>query len=189
MDAYDLPGELGDGHCLNMAEITFLEDIQFSVKRKMDAGKAPEKSATAAVVAATPVAPGVESLMKRGWLFLEDSDWKQANEYFDRVLDIDPEYAPAYAGKLCAELKVRREEALPECNTPFADNDYEFLWRLPPRKLRWTERFADVAGFLRAFSRRDAGLKRAYDFLVFLFRAQSPNFEATLPSGIFQLDR
>ena len=26
-----------------------------------------------------PAAPGVESLMKRGHLFLEDSDWKQAN--------------------------------------------------------------------------------------------------------------
>ena len=66
----------------------------------------------AAKKAPQPAAPGVESLMKRGHLFLEDSDWKQANDYFDRVLDIDPEYAPAYIGKLCAELKVRNEEHL-----------------------------------------------------------------------------
>ncbi|MCL2767349.1 MAG: DUF6273 domain-containing protein, partial [Synergistaceae bacterium] len=56
--------------------------------------------------------PGVESLMKRGWLFLEDEEWKQADEYFDRVLDIDPEHAPAYLGKLCAELKIKDEADL-----------------------------------------------------------------------------
>ena len=44
----------------------------------------------------TPTPPPKSSdaapLMKRANLFLEDSDWQQANEYFDKVLDIDPEY-------------------------------------------------------------------------------------------------
>ena len=56
-----------------------------------------------------PAAPGVESLMKRAHLFLEDSDWQQAAEYFNKVLDIDPEYAPAYVGLLCVELKVEEK--------------------------------------------------------------------------------
>lgn len=56
--------------------------------------------------------PSIESLMKRGYLFLEDSDWTRAVEYFDRVLDIDPEYAPAYIGKLCAELEIENEANL-----------------------------------------------------------------------------
>jgi len=54
----------------------------------------------------------IESLMKRGRLELEDSHWGVANEYFDKVLDIDPEYAPAYIGKLCAELEVEQESLL-----------------------------------------------------------------------------
>jgi uncharacterized membrane protein len=57
-------------------------------------------------------APSVESLVKRGYLFLEDSEWNKADEYFDKVLDINPEHAPAYIGKLCAELMVRREDSL-----------------------------------------------------------------------------
>jgi len=57
-------------------------------------------------------APSVESLVKRGYLFLEDSEWNKADEYFDKALDINPEHAPAYIGKLCAELMVRREESL-----------------------------------------------------------------------------
>jgi len=61
-------------------------------------------------------APSVESLVKRGCLFLEDSDWNKANEYFDKALDINPEHAPAYVGKLCAELMVRREESLGDYN-------------------------------------------------------------------------
>jgi hypothetical protein len=56
--------------------------------------------------------PGAEPLVKRGYLFLEDSDWNKADEYFDRALDINPEYAPAYIGKLCAELMVNREDSL-----------------------------------------------------------------------------
>ena len=60
----------------------------------------------------TMAAPSVESLMKRGWLLLEDSDWKQAAKYFNKVLNINPEYAPAYIGKLCAELNVTSEDAL-----------------------------------------------------------------------------
>jgi len=66
-------------------------------------------------------APGVESLMKRGCLFLEDSEWKQANEYFDKVLDIDPEYAPAYLGKLCADLQVQKEELLAQNEKPLTE--------------------------------------------------------------------
>lgn len=44
-----------------------------------------------------------ESLLKRGYLLLEDSDWKGADECFDQVLNIDPECAEAYVGKYCVE--------------------------------------------------------------------------------------
>jgi len=54
----------------------------------------------------------VESLYKRACLLLEDKNWKQADEILDDVLKIDPEYAPAYIGKLCAALKVSKEEKL-----------------------------------------------------------------------------
>jgi len=64
---------------------------------------------------------GIESLMKRGHLFLEDLDWQQANEYFDRALDINPEYAPAYIGKLCAELEIRNEDYLGDVEIPISN--------------------------------------------------------------------
>jgi len=54
-------------------------------------------------------------------------------------LDIDPEYAPAYVGKLCAELEIQQEESLENYKEPisernnfkksvrFADTDYRAI--------------------------------------------------------------
>jgi len=118
MDAYDIPDELSHLQSQDMSKVGFIQDILRGVKKVLDASKSkpPEKASGASAVGATSVAPGVASLMKRGWLFLEDSDWKQANEYFDKVLDIDPEHAPAYVGKLCADLRIAQEEQLAHVN-------------------------------------------------------------------------
>jgi len=122
MDAYDMPDELAHLQSQDMGKIGFIQDLVRGVKKVLDANNAP-KVAEASTVANTNLAtPGVESFMKRGWLFLEDSDWKQANEYFDKVLDIDPEYAPAYVGKLCAELNAQNEACLANSNAPLDDN-------------------------------------------------------------------
>jgi hypothetical protein len=43
------------------------------------------------------------------------------SEYFDKVLDIDPEHAPAYISKLYAELKVRKEDDLCNNEKPISD--------------------------------------------------------------------
>ena len=59
-----------------------------------------------------PPGSTAESLTKRGFLFLEDSDWKQADKYFNMVLDLNPESASAYIGLLCAELEVESEADL-----------------------------------------------------------------------------
>ena len=121
MDAYDIPDELSNLQSQDMSKVGFMQDILRGVKKILDTSKSAEKTPSATVAGTTPAAPGVESLMKRGKLFLEDSDWKQADEYFGKVLDIDPEYAPAYVGKLCAELKVQQEELLGNYKEPISE--------------------------------------------------------------------
>ena len=56
-------------------------------------------------------------------MFLEDGDWNSADEYCEKVLDIDPENASAYLGKLLSELRVRKQESLKDQAEPFADNN------------------------------------------------------------------
>ena len=55
----------------------------------------------------TASAPNVDSLLRRGTLFLEDNDWTNANAYFDKVLDIAPECGAAYLGKYLVKVQCR----------------------------------------------------------------------------------
>ncbi len=58
-------------------------------------------------------------LLKRAFIFLEDGDWSSADEYCEKVLDLDPECAQAYLGKLLAELKLNNESALANLGKEF----------------------------------------------------------------------
>ena len=103
MDPYDLPEELSFLQAQDMGKIGFLQDLIRGVQKVLDAGKSkPENVARMTSEAAA----SVESLLKRGNLFLEDGDFAKADEYFDRVLDAVPECAPAYMGKYLAKSKL-----------------------------------------------------------------------------------
>jgi len=76
-------------------------------------------------------------LIRHAFFTLEDGDWVKANELFDKALNLEPENARVYIGKLCAELQLKREEDLLSYNLPidglsnyrralkFADNKYK----------------------------------------------------------------
>lgn len=61
----------------------------------------------------------IENLMERGYLCLEDDDFKDAEHFFERVLDSNARYAPAYIGKILCRLQLRREEDLSAALSPF----------------------------------------------------------------------
>ena len=82
-----------------------------------------------------PAAPGVEPLMTRGHLALEESDWDAASGFFDSALNLDAQYAPAYMGKLLAELQIRSEAQLGTLSFPISDR----------RNFQLAVRFADAA--------------------------------------------
>ena len=54
----------------------------------------------------------VPSLLKRAFIFLEDGNFDRADDYCEKVLDIEPENALAYLGKLMVEQRVRKREEL-----------------------------------------------------------------------------
>lgn len=66
----------------------------------------------------------VDALMKRGYLYLEDHDWKNAKGYFDDSLDIDPENAQAYIAMLLSELHIEHESEIVKADISFTDNYY-----------------------------------------------------------------
>ena len=64
----------------------------------------------------------IQASVKRAFLFLEDEEWETAEEYFDSILDIDPENAEAYLGKLMAQKRVsQKDEIVNQDNSFFED--------------------------------------------------------------------
>ena len=57
-------------------------------------------------------ADNIHASLKRAFLFLEDEEWETADEYFESILDIDPECGEAYLGELLIELKLPNREDL-----------------------------------------------------------------------------
>ena len=70
-------------------------------------------------------------------MFLEDGDWRRANEYCEKVLDMYPECALAYLGKLMAEYHRHTSGALGELHEPFdKSNNYQKAIRFGDSKLK-----------------------------------------------------
>ena len=119
MDPYDLPDEFSHLQAQDMSKLGFMQDLIRGIK-KLAAAEAPKPAAPQA----EPSVPqaGSAPLLKRAFMFLEDGEWSEADAYCEKVLDLEPECARAYLGKLMAELHVRTQSGLRDCAAPFDGN-------------------------------------------------------------------
>ncbi len=135
MDAYELPEEFAHLQAQDMSKIGFINDLVRGI-RKVVADTDSQEKAVREPVAVNSGNANEESLLKRAFMFLEDSDWDSADEYCEKVLDIDPENARAYLGKLMAECRACRLEDLQNCEQPFDDSgNYNKVLRFADSKL------------------------------------------------------
>ncbi len=120
MDPYDLPEEFSHLQAQDMSKLGFMQDLIRGIKKLADAPeqKTAVKETTVVNTSGGEVAP----LLKRAFMFLEDGDWESADEYCERVLDLDPENARAYLGKLMAELRCNTTNDFVSCSEPFESN-------------------------------------------------------------------
>lgn len=135
MDPYDLPEEFSHLQAQDMSKLGFMQDLIRGIK-KIAQADIPKTT----VVKETVISGGnanTAPLLKRAFMFLEDGDWNSANEYCEKVLDIDPENASAYLGKLLSELRVRKQESLKDQAEPFDhNNNYQKAVRFADEKLK-----------------------------------------------------
>ena len=120
MDPYDLPEEFSHLQAQDMSKLGFMQDLIRGIKKILAADKPKETVKETVVMSAAQTA--VAPLLKRAFIFLEDRDWKSADEYCEKVLDTDPENAQAYLGKLLASIQVRNPDSLSKASQPFANN-------------------------------------------------------------------
>ena len=137
MDPYDLPEEFSHLQAQDMTKLGFMQDLIRGIK-KITAVDEPKQTVVKETVV-TSTNSSTEPLLKRAYMFLEDGDWGSANEYCEKVLDIDPENAKAYLGKLMAEKNVRNQEDLKNLELPFDNsNNYQKAVRFGDENLKST---------------------------------------------------
>lgn len=138
MDPYDLPEEFSHLQAQDMSKLGFMQDLIRGIKKLAQPHEQTEVVPRRNTVSASGT-DATAPLLKRAFMFLEDSDWESADEYCERVLDSDPECAMAYLGKLMAELKVSKQEKLGELTKTFDDmNNYKKAMRFGNEKLKET---------------------------------------------------
>jgi len=147
---------------------------------------------------------GIESLMKRGHLALEDGKWGEASKYFDKVLDIDPECAPAYVGKLCAIIslrgmnnwgkddffvyRIKKEEDLARYYKPLdaLPDDLKAYYQKAIRFADETYK-AQLEGYNNDIKKRIEKLKKEFEFYMVI--EETHGFCESKRDGAFGLDR
>jgi tetratricopeptide (TPR) repeat protein len=115
MDPYDLPEEFSHLQAQDMSKLGFMQDLIRGIKKITNSYDVSNtvKSGTNT---------NIEALLKRAFLFLEDEEWDRANEYFENVLNEDPENGRAYIGKLTAEFKLKNPEELANIDDELENN-------------------------------------------------------------------
>lgn len=121
MDAYDLPEEFAHLQAQDMNKIGFINDVVRGIKKVVHTETAAP-TVVKEVIKETAENANTAPLLKRAFLFLEDGDWASADEYCEKVLDIDPENGEAYLGKLMTELHVRKQVELKDLPEIFDEN-------------------------------------------------------------------
>ncbi len=170
MDAYELPEEFAHLQAQDMSKIGFINDVVRGIKKVIQ--KDEPKQAAAQETVAAAVNTGTAPLLKRAFMFLEDRDWASASEYCEKVLDIDPECAQAYFGKLMAELRTRKQEELKDCEQPFDGNgNYQKTLRFADEGLKNT-----LLGYIEHINTRNENARLAGIY------AQAQNAMATAKS-------
>ena len=135
MDAYELPEEFAHLQAQDMSKIGFINDLVRGIRKVVADTDSQEKTVRESVAVNSGNA-NEESLLKRAFMFLDDGDWSAADEYCEKVLDIDPENARAYLGKLMAECRACRMEDLQNCRQPFdGSGNYNKILRFAEPKL------------------------------------------------------
>lgn len=144
IDAYDMPEEFAKLQAQDLNKMGAIQDILRGVEKLIARKVEPVRENAIVQQAANGTAP----LLKRAFMFLEDGNWDAADEYCEKVLDQDPENARAYLGKLMAELRVKKQEALRDCQKPFDESDnYQKALRFGDEVFK--EKLADYATYIK----------------------------------------
>lgn len=157
MDPCDLPDEFKGLQAQDLGKLGAVQDLVRGVG-KLLAKDAPKDGDVQQTAVSNPAAATVQSLLKRAFMFLEDGEWGSANEYAEKVLDIDPEDGEAYLAKAMSDLKKRSRSSMNDASGIVINANIQKALRFGSDSLR-----SEINGYIAADDRRKAEEKRRAD--------------------------
>ena len=149
---YDMPEEFQYLQSQDMAKIGFMQDLVRGISKLVNVNSSIEKE----TVIVNSGNSQVEPLIKRIFMFLEDGDFARADEFCEQVLNLDPECADAYLGKLMAELRVKKQEELANCENPFDNmSNYHKVIRFADSPVAET-----IKGYVKQIENRNEDIRK-----------------------------
>ena len=140
MDPYNLPKEFSHLQAQDMSKLGFMQDLIRGIKKILGRDKKPAApTVDRVVVQGDSHAQDAAPLLRRAFLFCEDGEFDNADEYAEKVLDINPECAEAYVVKLLIELELKKSSDLAQCKAPISDSpNYQKALRFATPEYRET---------------------------------------------------
>jgi hypothetical protein len=113
IDAYDMPKEFKHLQAQDMGKVGAVQDLVRGIDKIF--GKDKKVVASVLATGSTDYSSDVldaknQAQLKRGFIALEDEEWKDANAFFEEVLNYNAECAEAYLGKFLAKEKSKSLE-------------------------------------------------------------------------------
>ena len=126
MDPYDLPEEFSHLQALDMSKLGFMHDLVRGIKKIVEfyAPKVAVKETVVRENTSTVAKVNLDTVLKRAFVFIEDEEWKKADAYCEKVLDVNPENAKAYLGKMLVELELPNPSDLRYVCNDFSKNSF-----------------------------------------------------------------
>lgn len=121
MDPYDLPTEFSHLQAQDMSRLGFMQDLTHVIKKVVNRDKKPQAPIVHEKIIVSGEPHDYAPLLRRAYLFLEDGEFDSADEYAEKVLDMNPECAEAYVAKLLSQLKLKKEEDLSTSSVSFSE--------------------------------------------------------------------
>ena len=109
MDPYDLPEEFSNLQAMDMSKLGFMQDLLRGIEKIVNNDK-EKKDEDSSDSQKNEI--DIATLKKRGYMALEDGEWKKADAFFESILNQDTENGDAFFGKLLARKQCSSMEAL-----------------------------------------------------------------------------
>lgn len=172
MDPCDLPDEFKGLQAQDLGKLGAVQDLVRGVG-KLLAKDAPKDGDVQQAAVSNPAAATVQSLLKRAFMFLEDGEWDSADEYAEKVLDIDPENGEAYLAKAMSDLEKRSRSSMNDASGIALNANIQKALRFGSGSLK-----NEINGYIESTKAAEAADQLEADKVIAAFSARQSGRQA-----------